>query len=99
MQSLGGENDSSSRQLARYVAEVARQYFSPSEFRPMLIFRRDRFLRGGDQISFNEQGYAAVRFTEFREDFHHQHQNVRTENGIEYGDLPKFVDFDYVAHV
>jgi hypothetical protein len=63
------------------------------------VFRLDRYLRGGDHYSFNQQGFAAVRFTEFREDFHHQHQNVRTENGIEYGDLPKFVDFDYVARV
>ena len=67
--------------------------------KPQLVFRLDRYLRGGDHYSFNQQGFAAVRFTEFREDFHHQHQNVRTENGIEYGDLTKFVDFDYVAHV
>jgi hypothetical protein len=69
--------------------------------KPLLIFRLDRFLRGGDHYSFNQQGFAAVRFTEFREDFNHQHQNVRkdNDNGIEYGDLPKFVDFDYVAHV
>jgi hypothetical protein len=67
--------------------------------KPLLIFRLDRFLRGGDHYSFNQQGFAAVRFTEFREDFNHQHQNVRSENGIEYGDLPKFVDFEYVAHV
>ena len=65
----------------------------------MPVFRPDRYLRGGDHSSFNEQGFAAVRFTEYREDFHHQHQNVRTEDGIEYGDLPKFVDFDYVARV
>jgi hypothetical protein len=65
----------------------------------LLVFRLDRYLRGGDHISFNEQGYAAVRFTEFREDYHHQHQNVRTENGIEYGDSIKFVNFDYVANV
>jgi hypothetical protein len=64
-----------------------------------LEFRRDRYLRGGDHISFNEQGFAAVRFTEFQENFNHQHQNVRTENGIEYGDVPKFVNFDYVANV
>jgi len=63
------------------------------------VFRLDRYLRGGDHYAFNQQGFAAVRFTEFREDFHHQHQNVRTENGIEYGDLAKFVDYDYVAHV
>ena len=56
-------------------------------------------MRGGDHYSFNQQGYAAVRFTEYREDYNHQHQNVRTENGIEYGDLPKFVNFDYVARV
>ena len=94
---LGGENDSGSRQLARYIADVGRAY--DAGVKPMLVFRLDRYLRGGDHSSFNQQGFAAVRFTEFREDFHHQHQNVRTENGIEYGDLPKFVDFDYVAHV
>jgi len=59
----------------------------------------DRYLRVADHISFNQQGYAAVRFTEYREDYHHQHQNVRTANGIEYGDVPKFVNFDYVANV
>jgi len=94
---LGGESDSSSRQIARYIAEVDRTY-QPG-IRPMLIFRLDRYLRGGDHYSFNQQGYAAVRFTEFREDFNHQHQNIRTENGMEYGDLPKFVNFDYVANV
>jgi len=66
---------------------------------PLLIFRLDRYLRGGDHSSFNQAGFAAVRFTEFREDYNHQHQNVRTEKGIEYGDLPKFVNFDYVASV
>ncbi len=96
---LGGENDSSSRQLARYVADVARAYRDEVAVKPTLVFRLDRYLRGGDHSSFNQQGFAAVRFTEFREDFHHQHQNVRTENSIEYGDLPKFVDFDYVARV
>jgi Peptidase family M28 len=94
---LGGENDSASRQLARYVADVGRAY--PVHVKPMLVFRLDRYLRGGDHYSFNQEGFAAVRFTEFREDFHHQHQNVRSENGIEYGDLAKFVDFDYVAQV
>jgi len=96
---LGGENDSASRQLARYIADVGRAYKSDVGVQPMLVFRLDRYLRGGDHYSFNQQGFAAVRFTEFREDFHHQHQNVRTENGIEYGDLTKFVDFEYVAHV
>ena len=65
----------------------------------MLVFRLDRYLRGGDHSAFNQQGFAAVRMTEFREDFHHQHQNVRNENGVEYGDLPKFVNYEYVTHV
>ncbi|MGD0990022.1 MAG: M28 family metallopeptidase [Candidatus Sulfotelmatobacter sp.] len=94
---LGGENDSASRQLARYIADVGRSY--DIGVKPMLIFRLDRYLRGGDHYSFNQQGFAAVRFTEYREDFHHQHQNVRTENGVEYGDLARFVDFEYVAQV
>jgi peptidase M28-like protein len=94
---LGGESDSGSRELARYIVDVGRAY--DVGVKPMLVFRLDRFLRGGDHYSFNQQGFTAVRFTEYREDFHHQHQNVRTENGIEYGDLPKFVDYDYVAHV
>ena len=94
---LGGESDSPSRELARYVAEVGRTY--DAGVRPLLVFRLDRYLRGGDHYSFNQQGFAAVRFTEFRENYTRQHQNVRTENGIEYGDLPKFVDFDYVARV
>jgi hypothetical protein len=68
-------------------------------FHPVLILRRDRYLRGGDHTSFNGEGFAAVRFTEWRENFDHQHQKLRTENGVEYGDLLKFVDFDYVANV
>jgi hypothetical protein len=94
---LGGESDSGSRQLARYIADVGRTY--DAGVKPTLVFRLDRYLRGGDHSSFNQQGFSAVRFTEYREDFHHQHQNVRTENAIEYGDTLKFVDFDYVAHV
>lgn len=97
IRSLGGESDSSSRELARYIIEIGRTY--DAGVKPMLIFRLDRFLRGGDHSAFNQQGFAAVRFTEFREDFHHQHQNVRTENGVAYGDTLKFVDFDYVARV
>ena len=97
IRNLGGESDSSSRELARYIAGVARAY--STQVKPMLIFRLDRYLRGGDHISFNEQGYAAVRFTEYREDYNHQHQNVRMENGVQFGDLPKFVNFDYVASV
>lgn len=97
VRNLGGESDSTSRQLARYVAEVSRAY--QTKTRPLLVFRLDRYLRGGDHYSFNQQGYAAVRFTEYREDYNHQHQNIRTENGIEYGDVLKFVNFDYVANV
>jgi hypothetical protein len=97
IRSLGGESDSPSRELARYIAEVDRTY--ETGMIPMMVFRQDRYLRGGDHYSFNQQGFAAVRFTEFREDFHHQHQNVRTENGVEYGDLVKFVDFDYLSRV
>ena len=99
LRALGGESDSASRQLARYVREVAEKYLPGRSFGPKLIFRRDRYLRGGDHTAFNEQGYAAVRFTEYREDYNHQHQTPRTEKGIEYGDLPKFVDFQYVANV
>jgi len=99
IRALGGENDGPSRQLARYIASVGKEYFSPATFQPLMVFRRDRYLRGGDHFSFNEQGFAAVRLTEFRENYNHQHQNVRTENGIEYGDLPKFVDYDYIANV
>jgi len=64
-----------------------------------MVMRLDRYGRGGDHRSFNEQGFAAIRFTEWREDYHHQHQDVRTEDGIEYGDLLKFDDFDYIAKV
>ncbi len=97
IRALGGESDSPSRELARYVAEIGAAY-DPG-VKVLLVFRLDRYLRGGDHSAFNQQGYAAVRFTEYRENFDHQHQTLRSENGIEYGDLPKFVDFDYVAKV
>jgi hypothetical protein len=97
IRATGAESDSASRELARYIAEVSRVYVHG--FGPVLMFRPDRYLRGGDHFSFNEEGYPAVRFTEWREDFTRQHQTIRTENGIEYGDLPKWVDFDYVANV
>jgi Peptidase family M28 len=97
IRNLGGESDSASRQVARYIAEVSRTY--QTGVKPLLEFRLDRYLRGGDHLSFNQQGYAAVRFTEYREEYHRQHQNVRSENGIEYGDVPKWVNFDYVAGV
>jgi hypothetical protein len=97
IRAVGGESDSTSRELARYVLEVGAAY--SAEAQPMLVFRPDRYLRGGDHSAFNEQGFAAVRFTEYRENFDHQHQNVRAENGIEYGDTLEYVDFDYVARV
>jgi hypothetical protein len=65
----------------------------------MMVYRRDRYLRGGDHIPFLQRGFAAVRFTEPNEDYRHQHQNVRKENGIQFGDLPEFVDFAYIANV
>jgi len=99
IRAVGGENDGASRQLARYIASISNEYMPNKEFHPLLVFRRDRYLRGGDHTSFNQEGFAAVRFTEYRENYDHQHQNVRTENGVEYGDLPKFVDYNYVANV
>jgi len=97
LKSIGGENDSPSRDLARYIVETGRTYSLGVTATP--IYRLDRFLRGSDHISFNQQGYAAVRFTEFREDFDHQHQNVRVENNTQFGDLLQFVNFDYVTRV
>lgn len=107
IEALGYENDSPSRELARSLLAIDASYGSlrrgtPSvlgDFHPVLELRRDRFLRGGDHSSFNSQGFAAVRFTEWRENYNHQHQSLRTENGIQYGDLIKFVDFHYVQRV
>ena len=95
--SVGGENDSPARQLARYINDAARIY-SP-KFGVQIIYRRDRYLRGGDHIPFLERGYPAVRFTEPHEDYEHQHQNVRTENGTFYGDTIEYLDFGYIANV
>lgn len=95
--SVGGENDSASRQLARFIKETA-EIYSP-DFSVIMIYRRDRYLRGGDHIPFLERGFPAVRFTETNEDYNHQHQNVRIENGVFYGDTPEYVDFEYVAKV
>jgi len=93
----GGENDSQSRQLARFIKETTERYV-PS-MKVWMIYRRDRYGRGGDHQPFLERGYAAVRFTEPNENYQHQHQNVRIENGIQYGDLPQFDDFNYIANV
>ena len=95
--SVGGENDSTSRQLARFIKETTDRYLPTMKV--WMIYRRDRYGRGGDHQPFLERGYAAVRFTEPNEDYHHQHQNVRLENGIQYGDLPQFDDFKYIADV
>lgn len=99
---LGDENDSNSRELARYLNQVSRTYqasLPTSSLQPITIYRPDRYLRGGDHTSFNEQGYAAIRLTEWRENFDRQHQNPRAENGKQYGDLLEFVNFDYLANV
>lgn len=93
----GGENDSLSRQLARAV-KLAGERYVPG-FKVNVVQRRDRYLRGGDHMPFLERGYAALRFTEPNEDFKHQHQNLRTENGVLIGDLPQYDDFDYIAQV
>jgi len=93
----GGENDSASRQMARFIKETA-DFYSP-KFGVKMVYRRDRYLRGGDHIPFLERGFTAVRFTEPNEDYDHQHQNVRTENNKFFGDTIEFVDFGYVANV
>jgi len=93
----GGESDSPSRQLARHVKEIGERYVPG--FTVNIIQRRDRYLRGGDHIPFLERGYAALRFTEPNEDFRHQHQDLRSENGVQFGDLPEFVDPEYSAQV
>ena len=93
---LSSENDAPSRQLARYAQAAARQYVNANGYAVLLEYRPDRFLRGGDHTPFNQQGYAAVRFTETNENFDHQHQDLRTENGVEYGDKPEFVDYRYL---
>ena len=83
-----------SRQLARYVKEVGERYVD--NLQVVMIYRNDRFLRGGDHTPYVENGYAAVRFTEMNENYYHQHQDVRKENGIQYGDLAEFMDFEYL---
>ncbi len=94
---MKSENDSPSRQLARYVREMGEHYLD--NFSATINMRPDRFLRGGDHTPFLQNGYTAVRFTEFHENYTQQHQNIREEDGIEYGDKLKFVDFEYAANV
>lgn len=93
-QSTNAENDGKSRQLARYIKEIGERYVEQIEIK--LVYRNDRFLRGGDHTPFNRQGFTAVRFCEMNENYNHQHQNIREENGIKFGDLPEFVDFEYM---
>ncbi len=96
-QSIGGEVDSPARQLARHVKEMG-EFYVPG-FKIHLIYRRDRFGRGGDHTSFSRAGYPAVRFSEMYENYTRQHQDVRQEDGVQYGDLPEFFDADYSAAI
>ena len=91
---LGLENDGRARQLARYVKETGERYVD--NLQVVLVYRNDRFLRGGDHTPYVENGYTAVRITEMNENFNHQHQDVRTEKGVVYGDLTEFMDFEYL---
>ncbi|MGY4536732.1 hypothetical protein ACVW0P_001146 [Mucilaginibacter sp. UYNi724] len=95
--SVGGENDSPARELARYTKEVAERYVEQLDVK--LIYRRDRYLRGGDHTPFSQQGYSAIRITEMNEDFNRQHQDIRKENSVDYGDLPDFADYDYTQKI
>ena len=97
MQAVGGENDGGSRQLGRFVQEVAPFELTGMNIR--LIWRRDRYLRGTDSLSFQGQGYPAARISEPRENFNHEHQNTQVVNGVQLGDLIQYVDFNYVARV
>ena len=94
IRALGLENDSKSRELARYVKEIGERYVD--NLNVVLVYRTDRFLRGGDHLPYLKNGFTAVRITEMNENFNHQHQDVRVENGIQYGDLPQFVDYEYL---
>ncbi len=93
----GGENDSASRNVARYAKAVAESYMP--NWTVALVYRLDRFGRGGDHSAFNALGYPAVRFTENAENYRHQHQDVRIEGGVEFGDTLANVDFAYLAKV
>ena len=94
IRALGLENDSKSRELARYIKEIGERYVDNLDV--VMVYRTDRFLRGGDHLPYLKNGFTAVRITEMNENFNHQHQDVRIENGIQYGDLPQFVDYEYL---
>lgn len=91
----GGEVDGISRQLARYVYKTTKTYMP--EMNPMMVYRLDRFGRGGHHRPFNDLGWAGIRIMEAHENYNQQHQDIRTENGIEYGDKLEYVNFDYAA--
>jgi hypothetical protein len=93
----GGEVDGVSRQLARYVYHMTRTYMP--EMDPMLIYRLDRFGRGGHHRPFNDAGFAGIRIMEAHENYTRQHQDVRVENGVRYGDVVEGVNFDYAARL
>ena len=94
---MGGEVDGISRQLARYVFKMTTAYMP--EMKPVMIYRLDRFGRGGQQRPFNDAGYAGVRIMEANENYNRQHQDIRVENGINYGDVVSGVNFDYAAKI
>jgi hypothetical protein len=94
IRSLGLENDGKARQLARYIKETGERYVDNLEV--VMVYRNDRFLRGGDHTPFVNRGFTAVRITEMNENYYHQHQDVRVQNGIQYGDLIEFMDFEYL---
>jgi Peptidase family M28 len=94
---MGGENDSPPRELARFVREAAQAAIP--KMNVWIIYRRDRFLRGTDDGPFLDQGYPGLRMTEPNEDYRHEHQDVRVENGVQFGDLPQFLDYKYIANV
>ena len=97
IKAIGAENDSKSRELARYISEIAQRYVD--QLKVKLIYRSDRFLRGGDHTPFNREGFTAVRFCEMYENYEHQHQDVRKVDGVQYGDLPQFVDPYYAKKI
>ncbi len=94
IRNLGLENDGKTRQLARYVKEIGERYVENLEI--IMVYRNDRFLRGGDHTPYVQRGFAAVRITEMNENYDHQHQDVRKENGRQFGDLAEFMDFEYL---
>ena len=93
----GGEIDGISRQLARYVHKTTKAYMP--EMNPMLIYRLDRFGRGGHHRPFNDAGFAGIRIMEAHENYTQQHQDLRTEDGIDYGDKLEHVNFDYAKRL